>query len=145
MPERFRVRLGDAELEVEGDRAYIEERLQWFLTHIAGNNARVRAARKDDQQKPSSPAEFIRQKRPSGGKETLLVLAYYLEHFEEMAAYTQQQVNDAAGRAKTKSIHSQYFTTAVKEGLLRNADRGAYALTLSGEDFVTALPRAAAD
>jgi hypothetical protein len=155
MSERFRIRMGEAELEVEGSASYIEERLQWFLGYLRENGVRGQPAAPmrltpqpsapvPEPVRASSPAEFIRVKRPNGGKEILLTLGYYLEHAEGRASYSQQQVNEAAGRAKQRPIHSQYFTTAVKEGFLRNGtEKGTYALTMTGEDLISSMPRSA--
>ena len=54
--------------------------------------------------------------------------------------FTRADVNALTSQAKfSKDIHSQYFTNAVKQGLLRMHDGGKYSLTLSAEEILSAL------
>jgi hypothetical protein len=139
--------LGDYEIEVEGDEKFIESQLKRFIERAkpetqprppADLPSKIVAAAKAG--KPPAPAEYYRQKTPHGGTETLLVLAKYLEDYRSQSEFTRNDINKLATDAKIKDIHAQYFILAVKQGFLRTTGKSKYALTISGEDAVLAMP-----
>jgi hypothetical protein len=86
-----------------------------------------------------SPAEYVRLTNPKTGTEKLLVLGRFLEQNRGVTEFAGSEINKLASEAKSKNIHSQYYTYAVKQGLLRTVGKSKYALTISGEDVVAAL------
>jgi hypothetical protein len=147
MALRVHWKLGDFEVEVEGDDEFIEKQLKLFLERVepglhpvppADLPSKIVAAAKSTT--APAPAEYYRQKKPQGGTETLLVLAKYLNDYRSQNQFTKNQITKLANEAKIKDVHGQYFTLAVKQGLLRTAGKGNYALTISGEDAVAAMP-----
>lgn len=146
MSNRVYWKVGDQEIEVEGNNAFIQKHLKVFFDRLGGQ---VHAPSKDlpskivagaKSQKVVGPAEYYRQKSPNGGTETLIVLAKYLDEFRNKAEFTKKDLKAIAQEAKLRSIHGQYYVNAVKQGLLRSLGRGTYGLSISGEDVVAAMP-----
>jgi len=146
MAKRVYWKIGDQEIEVEGDAAFIQKQLKVFFDrlgsalHPASRDlpSRIVAAAKSG--KAPSPAEYFRQKSPSGGTETLIVLAKYLDEFRSKSEFTRKDVAALTREGKIDSIHGQYYLNAIKQGLLRSLGRGTYGLSISGEDAVAAMP-----
>jgi hypothetical protein len=151
MANRIKVRVGNAEIELEGDAKFIESQLAKFYDKVRAHSAvhapiatgatesvqsRVIAA---TPTKELAPAEFIRRAAPKGGTEQLLALAHYLERNRGAKDFSQQEIKGLCGEAKLKDLHPQYFTLAVQQGLLRAAGKRRYALTLTGEDAVSRM------
>ncbi len=147
MAKRVYWKVGDREIEVEGDDGFIKKQLTMFFdrlgetTHPASKDlpSRIVAAAKSGRL--PSPAEYYRQKKPNGGTETLIVLAKYLEDFRNKAEFSNREIKAIANEAKLKPIHAQYYAEAVKQGLLRNLGKRTYGLSISGEDAVAAMPK----
>jgi hypothetical protein len=146
MPKRVYWRIGDNEVEVEGDSAFIQKQLKIFFERVGYHPqsmskdlpSKIVAVAKSG--KALSPAEYYRQKSPSGGTETLIVLGKYLDEFRNKSEFTRKDINAVAREAKLSLIHAQYYANAVKQGLLRNVGRGTYGLSITGEDAVAAMP-----
>jgi hypothetical protein len=145
--KRIRLKIGENEIEVEGDSGFIEAQFKKYLHYISGGRiasavpeGKVKKIEVITSKKTMTPAEYIRLKQPKGGTEILLVLAKYLEEFKSLSDFSKKEINDLADEAKIKDIHAQYFTLAVKQGLLKVLGNRKYSLTLSGEDAVVAMP-----
>ena len=70
----------------------------------------------------------------------IIIFGKYLEDYRNKPEFTRADVKAVAKEAKiAKNIHSQYFTNAVKQGLLRIFGSGKYSLTLSAEDALAAM------
>jgi len=146
MAKRVYWKVGDQEIEVEGDSGFIQKQLKLFFERLGSFHAqpskdlpsKIVAVAKSGR--APSPAEYFRQKNPNGGTETLIVLAKYLDEFRNKSEFTQADMKAVAREGKIPSVHSQYYAYAVKQGLLRNVKRGTYGLSISGEDAVGAMP-----
>lgn len=140
--ERLRLKVGDCELEVEGEQAFIEKHVVAFEERIAAASAKKEtlnnALRKNVQRtdgRSLSPAEFYKQKRPDGGTKTLVVLASYLRDCRGQASFKRGDINALCEEVRIKHIHGQYYTLAVQQGLLMEAD-GGFTVTLTGDELV---------
>src|SRR5438552_6892765 len=130
--QRLRLKVGDYELEVEGEQAFIEKHLAAFDQRIADFAAVKRnllegPGRKTVQRgepRSLSPAEFYKQKRPDGGTKTLVVLGVYARDFRNQATFRRGDINTLCEEVRIKPIHPQYFTLAVQQGLLMETDNG---------------------
>jgi hypothetical protein len=151
MANRLRLRLGDNEIELEGNVAFIKSQLADFITRIEGTSERRPTESGGGKGVPPrrvatlsakglSPAEYIKQKQPRGGTERLLVLGKYLEEQRGATAFTRVDIKALAGLAKIVPPKSIYYTRGVQQGLVQTQARGRYALTLSGEAAVNAMP-----
>ena len=151
MANRIKVRVGDCEIELEGEAKFIEKELAKFYERASAQNmrsvqigtavgesvqSRVNAA---TPTKDLSPSEFLRRAAPKGGTEQLLALSHYLEQNHGVKDFSKQEVRALCSEAKLKDLHPQYFILAVKQGLLRGTAKGRYALTLTGEDAVSKM------
>ena len=86
-----------------------------------------------------TPAEFYKQKGKTDGVSQILVFGKYLEQFRDKAEFTRNDINAVAKEAKlSKDVHAQYFTNAVKQGLLRKQGKN-YSLTLSAEELLATI------
>ncbi|SRR5229473_690495 len=146
MAKRVYWKVGDHEIEVEGDNAFIQKQLKLFFERLGH---RPQSVSKDlpskivavaKSSKILGPAEYFRQKSPNGGTETLIVLGKYLDEFRNKSEFTRKDINAVAREAKLSPIHAQYYANAVKQGLLRAIGRGTYGLSITGEDAVGAMP-----
>ncbi len=87
--------------------------------------------------KQPSPAEFYRLKGKSDGVGQLLVFAKYLETYRGVSEFTPKEINNLVKEARlSRDIHGQYYSNAVKQGLLRPLGNKKYSLTLSAEDYL---------
>ena len=146
MPKRVYWKIGDHELEVEGDSAFIQKQLKIFFEKLghalqpASKDLPSKIVAVAKSGKILSPAEYYRQKNPSGGTETLIVLAKYLDEFRNKSEFTPKDIKALSQEAKIPLIQGQYYVNAVKQGLLRGLGRGTYGLSIRGEDAVAAMP-----
>jgi hypothetical protein len=146
MSKRVYWKVGDHEIEVEGDNAFISKQLKMFFDRLGHTPqsptkdlpSKIVAVAKSG--KVLSPAEYFRQKSPDGGTETLIVLGKYLDEFRNKSEFTPKDIKAIGQEAKIPLIQGQYYVNAVKQGLLRSLGRGTYGLSIRGEDAVAAMP-----
>jgi hypothetical protein len=146
---RIHLRHGENELEVEGELSFIKEQIRDFYERLGlvGGKTSPTTLKQDllkqKPKKPSeipTPAEFYKSKGKTDGLSQLLIFGKYLEQFRETPEFTRQEINIIANEAKlSKDIHSQYYTLAVKQGLLRLHPENKYSLTLSAEEIISAM------
>ena len=145
---KVRIRHGDHEIEVDGADAFIKKHLAEFYERIGPVAMNPSASIKQqllatpDTKKPAklpTPAEFYKSKGKTDGISRILIFAKYLEDFEGNPDFTVNDINKLAKSAKlSKDIHGQYFSNAVKQGLLRKTGR-KYSLTLSAEEVLASM------
>jgi len=147
MNQRIRLKIGDNEIELEGNDEFIKQHLKSFVekyAHVKPEVLKTGAANlpakvtvvSDSGKKALAPAEYVRQKNPRGGTEELIVLAKYLEDNETLSEFTVKDINRVAKAAKIGKVDNSYYPLAVKQGLLNRIKHGRYQLTLTGEDAV---------
>jgi len=146
---KIRIRHGEDEVEVEGSDSFIKKQLAAFYERVqlisVGPPATLKkdiqdATRKKTAMAIPSPAEFYRAKNRTDGVSQILIFGKYLEEYKNKAEFTPQELNDIAKEAKlSRNIHPQFFSNAVKQGLLRALGGGRYSLTLSAEDVLAAM------
>lgn len=146
---KIRIKHFEHEVEIEGDEEFIKSQIESFYIKIGdglfkSTNLQTKEKLAIHTQssfsgKKPTPAEFYKSKNKTDGLSQILIFAKYLETYEESETFTREDINRLAKDAKlSKDIHSQYFTNAVKEGLLRN-DKGKYSLTLSAESILSSM------
>ncbi len=148
---RVRVRDGEKELEIEGDRKYIDQMLKRF--GYLGGTANPEIGAKASAATPAlaagkeknSPAEFILQLQLKKHSQIALAFGFYLEKFKGMAKFTPGDINNCYYEAKMEpSNTSLTIMQNIKRGLLMAAkgstkDSGGkryYTLTQSGMHLV---------
>lgn len=147
---KIRIRHGDNEIELEGTDAFIKKHIDSFYQRIQHapqvwapatlkQDIQTSAAKKPAGKVPT-PAEFYKSKNRSDGIAQILIFGKYLEDFRSQSEFTRQDVNKIAKEAKIpRDIHGQYFSNAIKQGLLRNLGRAKYSLTLSAEEALATM------
>lgn len=93
--------------------------------------------------KKISIREFILQKKPKTAIQKVLVIGYYLEHFEKIECFTVKDVENGLRQAKEyagKNI-SDLINKNIKKGYVmeckeKNGRLKTFTLTNSGEKFV---------
>ncbi len=147
---KIHIRHGDNEIDVDGNDTFIKKQLAAFYeriqhTQLASPSASLKkdiqaSATKKPSGKQLTPAEFYNSKKRTDGISQILIFGKYLEDYRGKSEFSRQDINDIAKSAKiSKDIHSQYFTNAVKQGLLRNLGHSNYSLTLSAEEVLAAM------
>jgi hypothetical protein len=147
---KIRIRHGENEIELEGTDKFIKKQIDAFYEKIQRTPfVSAPATLKQDIQasaerkpigKVPTPAEFYKSKKRTDGIAQILIFGKYLEEFRGQAEFSRQDINKMATDARIgKNIHGQFFTNAVKQGLLRNLGRGNYSLTLSAEEALASM------
>jgi len=146
---KIRIRHGDNEIELDGEPDFIAAQLKAFYERLGliGGKTSPATIKQDLLEKRPvvksefpSPAEFYKAKGKTDGISQVLIFGKYLEQFKDTPEFTRSQVNNIASEAKlSKDIHAQYFTNAVKQGLLRSHPGNKYSLTLSAEEALSSM------
>lgn len=144
----LRIRLGPHEIELEGDDAFVHQHLEQFYQHVTGGSlAQVLPAPNGQPVAPASPenqpgteptpeAFYQHLGHRPDGLTTVLIFGKYLEQHRGKPEFTQAEVREAAREVRhAKPIHGQYFTLAVRQGLLRKQGQH-YSLTFSGAQMI---------
>ncbi|MDD5595677.1 MAG: hypothetical protein PHY94_05475 [Candidatus Omnitrophica bacterium] len=150
MSEKLRLKIGENEIELEGEAKFIDAYLKLFLDNqgitkqpLAESKGKPGLPGKVFVTKPKrdmTPAEYVREKKPNGRTEYLIVFAKYLDEYRSLAEFSKKDIATTVRMAKVKPIEGAYYTLAVKQGLLNKLSHGRYQLTMSGEDAVSAMP-----
>lgn len=145
---KIRVRHGDNEIELEGSDDFIKKHLDQFYSriHVVPSGGTVTSLKEkifeasSKKGKIPTPAEFYKEKGKTDGISQLLIFGKYLEEYKGVTEFSRQEINKIAKEARlSKDVHTQYFTNAVKQGLLRSLGHGKYSLTLSAEDALRSI------
>ncbi len=147
---KIRIKHGEHEIELDGSDDFIKAQLADYYSRMKDAVTRPPASKiKQDILEPPSapagekeptPAEFYREKGKEDGISQILILGKYLEVYRGMSAFSREDVNKLGKEARLpKDIHSQYFSNAVKQGLLRMHSRGKYSLTLSADSTLSSM------
>jgi len=147
---KIRIQHGDHEIELEGSDEFIEKHLNEFYERIGSMSISAPSSKlkkeiseqtpKKVSGKVPTPAEFYQLKGKTDGVSQILIFGNYLEEYKNISEFSRQEINKLAKEAKLpKDIHTQYFTNAVKQGLLRSHGHAKYSLTLSAENVISAM------
>ena len=147
---KIKIKHGENEIELEGADKFIKLQLEKFYDNIKKvfspmppssiKKELVAEQPKESNEISLSPAEYYKKKGRTDGISKLLIFAKYLELYEGKTEFTPSDINEVVKKAKlSKDIHRQYFTNAVKQGLLRSLNSGRYSLTLSAEEVLASM------
>lgn len=147
---KIKVRHRDHEIELEGSDEFIEKHLEAFYERISKISTSMPSSHlkkeilepplKKPAGKAPTPAEFFKSKGKEDGVSQILIFGKYLEEYRHVSEFSKKNINELVKDAKLpKDIHGQYFTNAVKQGLLRSHGQGKYSLTLSAESVLSAI------
>jgi hypothetical protein len=146
---KIRVRHGDNEVEIEGTDQFIKSQLELFYQRIgiksigsSPSGIKEKLLEKEKVAGPGkvlTPAEYYKAIGKKDGVSQVLIFGKYLEEYKNMTEFTQKDINRIVREAKlSRDIHGQYFTNAVKQGLLRKQGQ-KYSLTLSAEEVLGSM------
>jgi len=145
---KVRVRHRDHEIEIEGTDDFIRQHLEAFYDRIGSISPSaspselkkeiLKPPMKKTTGKAPTPAEYYKSIGKTEGISQILIFGRYLEEYRDVSEFTRSDINKLVKEAKLpRDIHSQYFTNAVKQGLLRSHGAGKYSLTLSAESILS--------
>jgi len=153
---RIRIKQGEVEIEVEGDKEFVEKHIRELRGEVSKTVkesplkeevSTLETLKDVAQLEKLSLTEFYKQKRPSGHNETVLVFAYWLTKKESKEEFKPKDIlscYDEVRVPKPKNIHQHMIELASgkRAYLTKGSKKGFYRLTLTGEEFVEKeLPR----
>ena len=152
-PHRLRLVREGLEFEVEGERDFVLEMIQQFVSNGSPVTAKMSAGAKRREGglgKPSdkvmSVREFILQTESRKHTDLVLAFGYYLEKHSGQPAFAPADINNLYYEAKLDTSNtSQMIIQNVKRGYMmeakkpENGGKKLYVLTNSGEKYIGAL------
>jgi hypothetical protein len=138
---KIRIRRGDFEIEVYGDREWVEKKFEQLMS----KEFQVTLAKKSKIERlPETLGEFLEQKgNPQKHTELVAAFAYWLFKAEEMQSFNVKDVVECYDRTRRvkPSNANQIINTNVRNNLFafaREKKDGykAWILTRTGEEFV---------
>ena len=146
---RIRIKLGEVEIEVEGDKEFVEKHIEEFKKEMpkiakelpSKKTVTPEIQKEKDELERLSLAEFYKMKQPKDHNETVVVFAYWLRKKEGEEEFKTRDISncyDTTRIQKPKNItqHIQAVASGKKAWLTGGSKKGFYKLTLTGEDFV---------
>lgn len=142
----LRYKKGDLEIEVQGDKTFVEEKFKELLNleveltpRRDSSGEKIRA----QSEKDLSLVEFVRGKNPKSHGDKILVFGYYLEKLRQYESFNLEDVEKCyqdARMPKTKNF-SPYITRLIRQGYLMDStekkdNKKAWRLTKDGIDYV---------
>jgi hypothetical protein len=141
---KIRLRKGEFEVEVQGDKQWVEQKFE----ELTGEEKQPTfAASTSKEQIPKTLAEFLEMKNnPQKHTELVAVYAYWLLKAEKLQSFNVKDIiscYDMTRRAKPKNAN-QIINTNIKTNLFAPASDNkdgykAWFLTHKGEEFVKNL------
>lgn len=147
----LRYKKGDLEIEVQGDKAFVEEKFKELLemkpkvvqkeTHVPLSEQSL-----SEGGKKISLAEFLRTKNPKSHGDKILTFGYFLEKNRGYSAFNLNDIEACYKDAripKTKNF-PQYIAQLIRDGYLVDAEekkdnKKAWELTAGGLKYVEGL------
>jgi hypothetical protein len=147
---RIRIKRGDVEIEVEGDKAYVKEAIADLRRLLSVEPSSVGPPPKPGKApemmartpKPQSVREFLDIYDLKRHTDIVLTFGYYLEKRRSLSGFTPADINKCYYEAKMEpSNTSQMIIENMKKGYMMEAhgsEKGKrkYVLTQKGEKFV---------
>lgn len=145
---RIRLRNGERELEVRGDRAFVEDMLARFAPWLEAVDSAPAVPDRPAAELPRVPssfrvqtaitfAEFLQLKTPQNPLGRLLVLAYFLEKYQHRPAYAPEELTAWWQESwPAETLDAELWQRAVDEGYLEWETPEALTLTYRGQVHV---------
>lgn len=139
---RIKYRQGDFEIEVQGDKEWVEQKFEELTERKSVRGAEVAEAKEIDL--PSSLVEFIKQKGdPSRHIDLITIFGYWLFHKLDTPTFNKKDIQScyADARISESSNTSAEINHAQAEGYFRRAEERkdgliAWTITPTGEKYV---------
>jgi len=144
---RIRIKKGEFEIEVEGDKEFVEKHIEEFKQEMQKAvkemppEEKAIIAKEKIELEGISLAEFYKQKQPKGHNETVVVFAYWLTKRKKQQEFAPKDIvscYNEIGIAKPANIWQFMKTLAGgrKAHLIRGDKKGIYKLSMTGDEFV---------
>jgi hypothetical protein len=155
---RFRFRRGELELELAGDRDFIEAQVARWLPQLmreapAAPSVQVdvspAAPESSEDQYHRVPADFtpkvsitladlVRLKEATSPMDLVTVAGYYLEKYRRLERYTPDELARELAELAAWDCHTldEPFELAVASGFFEQLRDGSYTLTYKGQTYV---------
>lgn len=151
---RIRIKFSEVEIEVEGDKEFVEKHIEEFkkeMPKIAKELPYKEKTVIPETQKGKveleklSLAEFYKQKKPEGEIEVAITIAYYITVLKEKGGFTNKEIGeeaDSLGYKLSNPAHTLKEAAKGEKAYVKKIGRGKWALTVEGGNFVEKeLPR----
>jgi hypothetical protein len=145
---RLKFRRGDYEIEVQGDKEYVDKKFQELLDAqfpsktiqpLSTPSKQVQG----DGLRPLSLREYVDQFNTKAHMDYVLLIAYYLEKFRSQESFTATDIRNAYAEMREKLTNAGPFILQnVKKGFLmespskEGAKKATYSLTRKGMQFI---------
>lgn len=131
---RIRIKIGEREIEIEGGKEFINEKLSYFEGKLFDIT---------EETKKISIIEFLKIKKPKSHIKTVLVFAYFLDVYRKMKIFNSEDISKMYDEARIKKPTNINDTINgnVKQGNimeLKEQKEGlkAFSITRSGIEYV---------
>jgi len=135
---KIRYRKGDFEIELQGDKEWVEQKFQEFIESKA-----VTAAAVGTKKLAGSLVEFLKNKgNPKKHMDRAIIFSYWLFHKEGMQAYNISDIAKCYDEARitTPKNLTDIMNKLEEKGYLKPAgekdNKKAWVITQSGEEYV---------
>jgi len=141
---RIRIKLGEVEIEAEGDKEFVEKHIEEFkkeMPKIAKEKIVTPETPKEEvEMKKISLAEFYKQKNPKTNVEVALTVAYYLLFHDRKGEVTNKEIKEATDKIGFKITNIAHTLKEAAKGkkayLIKGSKRGSWKITGEGKRFV---------
>jgi len=148
----IRIKLGEVEIEAEGDKDFVEKHIEEFrkempriAKELPSKEVTPEISRERIELGKLSIAEFYKERKPKEDIEVAVTIAYYLTTSEKKEEFTNQEIKEEANKLGYKlSNPADTLKKAAsgKKAYVRKIEKGKWTLTLEGKRFVEEeLPR----
>lgn len=124
---KIRIRIGDKEIEVEGDKEFVEKNAEALFSKIYGATRETGAT----QEEKLTFNEFINEKAKIFGRDPdqlsgfqkVLLIAYYVFKFENRD-FTYEDIERYAQEARLSGLANprQYMSEIIRKGLVKEGE-----------------------
>lgn len=127
---RIRIKIGDREFEVEGDREFVERNVETLFNKLYQEVTLKET--KTTQEEKITFNEFINEKAKIFGKDPdqlsglqkILLIAYYVYKFEEGRDFTYDDVKKYSQEARLSGLANprQYMSELIRKGFVKEGE-----------------------
>jgi len=145
---RIRIKLGEVEIEAEGDKEFVEKHIEEFkkeMPKIAKELPPKEKIITPEIQKEEveleklSLAEFYKEKQPRDDIEVALTIAYYLTFSQQKKEFSNQEIKQMGanlGYKLSNPADTLKRAASGKKAYVLKIEKGKWSLTIEGENFV---------
>jgi hypothetical protein len=143
---RIRIKQGKVEIEVEGDKEFVEKHIEEFekempeiAKELPAKEVTIETPKEKDALEELSLAEFYKQKQPKMDMDVVMTIAYYLTFSEKKEEFTNQEIkqkSDGIGYKLSNVARTLKEAAKGKKAYVRKIAKARWTLTSEGTKFV---------